>query len=453
MLALLGGVACSGSRGPGGDGSPPDALDPTAPLPPLPPAVLAIPISVPMMSVRAALDEALPRSDSLDRATCAALGGVVCHQYVYRREPLAVSLTGPRLDIATRLHYRARLALGGRAGIASCGYGQPMRRAGFQASTELYWRADWRLATRATTLLADLIDPCEVTALRIDAAPTMRRILDGQLARASRTVDSLVPALADLRPIADSIWRTLQRPIALDSLGTVWLVAAPEQVSVSPLRGTEYAVHATLRVTARPRVVVGPMPRVAFRPLPALTLAAEASGIDVPLEIDLPFAEVARQATAMLAAETRDGSVRVQALTIRPDGPRIAVRVTLDGGVRGVLRLTGVPRWDAATRTVRLDGFQHTLESEGMMSRLKVTLAAPLVRRAIESATGGGRMPLGEQLDELRRALNGVLNQTIGPGVALAGATRDVEIGGVHLTPDGFRIRARLTGTAGVYLR
>lgn len=426
----------------------------SAPIPPLPPAIIAVPITVPMPTVRAALDGALPAADSLDRAACVALGGVLCHQYVYRRTPLDVQLTGPRLAIATQLEYRARVAVGGRAGLASCGYApQRMRRAAMRASTELYWRADWRLGTRETVLEADLLDPCEVTALRIDAATSMRRILDGQLARASRTIDSLVPTLADLRPVADSLWRALQEPVALDTLSTVWLITAPEQLSVSDLRGTPYAVHASLRVVARPRVVIGERPRTTIRPLPALTLAPEAQGIDVPIEIRLPFAEVARQATAMLAAETQHESVRVRELTIQPNGRRVDVRVSLEGSVRGVLHLTGEPRWDSATRTVRLEGFRHTLESEGLMSHLKVTLAAPLVRRAIESATGGGRMPLGEALDEIRTALNATLNQPLASGAALAGGVRDIEISNVHLTADAFLIRARLTGAAGVYVR
>ena len=78
-----------------------------------------------------------------------------------------------------------------------------------RAATTLYWRMDWKLATRATTLMASLLDPCRVTALDVDATPLMRRVVNAQLEDLTRQVDSAVPALTDLRHAADSLWRTM----------------------------------------------------------------------------------------------------------------------------------------------------------------------------------------------------------------------------------------------------
>ena len=52
---------------------------------------------------------------------------------------------------------------------------EPMRRAEMRLATNLYWRADWRLASRATVLAPDILDPCQVTLLRVDATPTVKR--------------------------------------------------------------------------------------------------------------------------------------------------------------------------------------------------------------------------------------------------------------------------------------
>ena len=101
-------------------------------------------------------------------------------------------MNGDRVELLARLRYRGRVALGGVAGLASCGYApEPMKRAELRAATALYWRNDWRLGARNTSLGA-MPDPCEVTLLKVDATPLMQHIVDGQLATLTQQLDSLL---------------------------------------------------------------------------------------------------------------------------------------------------------------------------------------------------------------------------------------------------------------------
>ena len=121
---------------------PGDATQPT-PLPPAEPARITLPVVVALGSIRARIDSQFPQADSLGRAQCLALGGAVCHQYVYRRDALDLGMTGSRISLVTDLRYRARVALPGVGGIGSCGYGSdPMKRAQSRLVSELYWRVD-----------------------------------------------------------------------------------------------------------------------------------------------------------------------------------------------------------------------------------------------------------------------------------------------------------------------
>ena len=88
----------------------------------------------------------------------------------------------------------------------------------------------------------------------------MRRVVDAQLREMVGTVDSLVPAIANLAPVADSLWRALQRPLALDSLSSVWLSMRPERVSLAPIAGSGGTVRTGLVITAQPQVVLGAAP-------------------------------------------------------------------------------------------------------------------------------------------------------------------------------------------------
>jgi hypothetical protein len=433
----------------GGTHIPAPAVARAAPLPAPEPAVIAIPITISLDAIRAQLDSALPAADSLGQAQCAALGGAVCHQYVYRREPFDVAMREDRFTVATRLRYRGRVAAGRLATLGSCGYApQAMRRAELRFATTLFWRSDWRLASRNTNLGAELLDPCRVTALGVDATPLMRRIVDGQLRELTVTTDSLIPAIADLRPAADSLWRAFQRPVALDSAATTWLTMGLERVSLAPVVGTTGAVRTAVVLTAHPRVVLGGAPSVAVRPLPALTLARPASGLRIPVEVRLPFDDLGRHAAALLGPEAAAKGITVREVKLWGAGDTVVVRVDMNGRLNGTFYLTGRLGYDPSARAVRIDDLRYTIESEGVMTKLKVTLGAPLIRHALDEATGKGRLNVGAQLDSARAELTQLLNRRLAPGMAVGGGISDVRIQGVHLTADAILVRVLLEGSA-----
>ena len=443
LVALVVLAACNGAVR-----VPEPSVGRAAPLPPARPAVLAIPVTIALGVVRQQLDLAFPPADSLDRARCSALGGVVCHQYVYRRDPLELRLDGDRFGLATRLRYRGRVAMTRVATLGSCGYGgEGMRRAELRFATTLYWRSDWALASRDTELGADLLDPCRVTALNLDATPLMRRIVDAQLRDLTRMADSLIPAVVDLGPVADSLWRELQRPVALDSDGTVWLAMGVERASLAPLVG-DGAVRTAVVLTARPRVVLGVAPPATARPLPALTLSGAAPGLRIPVDVHLPFADLAARSLALMGPEAAADGIVVHDVRLWGAGDTLVVGMDISGKLAGTFYLLGRVRYDAAARVVRIDDLRWTVESEGMMTRLKATLGAPLIRRALNRATGGGRLNVGAQLDSARSRLTQLLNRPVASGMHVGGGITDVRIVGLHLTADAIVVRVELDGTA-----
>lgn len=423
----------------------------TANVPPIEGATIAIPVSISMASIKARIDSVFPAADSLDRARCSAMGGLVCHQYVYRRDTLDLKMFNDRITLFTRLRFRARVGLPGGVGVASCGYEpETMRRAELRLATNLYWRADWRLASRATVLAPDILDPCQVTVLRVDATPTVKRMIDGQLAHLRQQFDSIVPAAADLRPAADSLWRTLERPFAIDSASTVWFTMSPDGVSLAPVTGGGAAATTALVVTAHPRIVVGSAPPVERRPLPSLTLAGRNGGIHVPLEIELPFDDISRRATAALSGEVAGKGITVGDIKVWGVGDTAVVKVDVTGRMTGAFYLLGRVGYDATTRTLLINDLRYTLESANKMSSIKATLGAPLIRHALDSASGHGRLDIGEQLDRLKTELGTELNRELAPGVRLSGAVTDVRIDRLYAKPTAFVLRVILDAEARV---
>ncbi len=417
------------------------------PLPPAEPARITLPVTVALASIRARIDSQFPLADSLGRAQCLALGGSICHQYVYRRDALDLSMSGNRISLVTGLRYRARVALPGLGGIGSCGYGaDPMKRAQFRLVSELYWRVDWSVGARQTMLDATLLDPCRATVFNIDASPLMRRILDGQLERVRQTIDLIIPAVVTVKPAADSLWRTLQEPLPLDS--GIWLIMSPDAVRLAPLTGSGGAVRTTVTLIAHPRVAVGARPTREVRPLPSLTLAEASAGIHVPIDIEIPFAGIEQRATAQLAGETAGKEARVESVKVWSAGDTVVVQVDLSGKVSGSLYLVGRIAYDPVSRILAIAGLRYTVQSRDAMSRIRVTLGASRIKRAVDDATGGGRWNVGTLLDQARDRLTEELNRSIAPGTQISGAITSVRVEALYTTPASFVLRVVLDGNA-----
>lgn len=416
-------------------------------------AVIPVQVTYLLRALTPSLDSIFPVRDSLADAACASMGRLVCHQYVYQRDPLALSATGERFSITTTMRYRARVGVP-RAGLASCGYGgETPRRATLSLATNLYWRRDWKIGSRETALAATLLDPCRVTALLVDASPALQTMIDRQLKDFSAEVDTLLPNAADLRPLADSIWRSFLEPTPLDTLNTLWLVLDPEAIRVVPLSGVGPSFKTAIVVYARPRVIAGAKPPTIDRPLPVLSLGTSPGGFVVPVSVELPFAEVNRRATELLIAETANTSERVDSVQVQASGDSVRIVLNVSGSLRGRLTLMSRLRWDPARRELRLDDLDWNLESRGMMSRMKATLAAPLIGRAIRKATLGGRVPLGAQLDSVRTQMLQLLNRTVSPGVILGGSITSFQVESVGTNESAFIVRARLLGQAHVWIQ
>jgi hypothetical protein len=422
-------------------------------LPPVELAVIPVQVTYVLKSLTPVMDSLFPVRDSLAEATCVSVARLVCHQYVYERDPLAVSALGARFSITTTMRYRARVGVPG-ARVASCGFGaEAPRRAALSLATDLYWRRDWKIGARQTALSARLLDPCAITALNVDARPALQRMIDKQLRDFSAQVDTALPKAADLRPLADSIWKSFLEPSPLDTLNTLWMVLDPEAIRVVPLTGVGPSFKTAIVVYARPRVIAGARPPNLSKPLPVLSLGDNPGGFVVPVSVELPFEEVNRRATELLIAETANTSERVDSVHVQASGDSVRIVLDVSGTLRGKLTLNSQLRWDPVARELRMDDLAWNLESRGLMSRMKATLGAPLIGRAIRKATMGGRVPLGAQLDSVRTQMLQLLNRTVSPGVTLGGSITSFQVESVSTTERAFVVRARLIGQANVWVQ
>ena len=129
-------------------------------------------------------------------------------------------------------------------------------------------------------------------------------------------------------------------------------------------------------------------------------------------------------------------------------GDTVVVRLDLRGKAAGTVYLLGRIEWDESRRAVLVRDLDYTLASASAMTRLKATLGAPLIRRALNQAVGGGTLEVGAQLDEARAMLTRELNQPLAEGVRVSGAIRAISVDRLIPTSTSFLVRVLLTGDA-----
>ncbi len=177
-------------------------------------------------------------------------------------------------------------------------------------------------------------------------------------------------------------------------------------------------------------------------------LAGKTTGVHLPLEISVPFDDLSRRVTTLLAGEVAGKGIAVSAIKVWGVGDSAVVKVDVQGRVSGALYLVGRVGYDAASRSVLIQDLKYTLESSSKMSSIKATLGAARIRRALDEATGHGRLAVGEQMDRLKSELGAELNRDLAPGVEMFGNVTDVRIDRLYATATAFVLRVVIDAQA-----
>lgn len=343
----------------------------------------------------------------------------------------------------------------------SCGFDETPREAWIALHSRIGWNAQWRLRTQTSARPAEFPKPCHVTMFNIDISRwKIAPLVDEQLAKLAASIDANAPKLTTIRAIALEVWNGLQSPVEIAP--RVWLRFEPADVSFSPIRGSGLDVTSTLSLRARTSVAIGDRPAAPLRPLPQLRIAeANGSGLRVPVDVVVPWAEASRLMTGQFGNRKYRVSGRDLELgTIviaGAQGDRVTIEAQIDyrGGpfrnYRGPVRLVGTPRFDAATNSVVLAGLDYEIDRSRRSPFLRIAdrVAHQSVR---ERLAASARWPVGRQLAAVRAEIERGLNRQIGKNAKLGGRVEGLVP--AELTPgaDSLGIRVVATGHAEVVI-
>ena len=440
---------------------------PTAPPPPAELSTIVIPIRTSLAPLLPQIEAQVPKR--MEKLDAYELDPQKQFGMKYRvvRDPIALNVIGSGIHAMTTVHYslegcRRTQKLFIHEAVMwpciSCGFGEPMREAWISLSSHLDWDANWRLRSTTRAQPVDFsMNRCQVTFANIDITDwKIAPIVNDQLRQAVKTIDANTPKLTNIRPIAQQVWSSLQAPVLIAP--RTWLVMDPADVALGPISGSGLSLTSMLTLRARTRVVVGERPPVTPRPLPALRAGqAPSSGIRVPFDVEVPYAEANRLMMENFANRTYNG-VAVRSIRITA-GPAADERVSIEIDVNyhasfirhysGLVYLEATPVFDPATRTLTLQNLDYSLDPRRRNPFLRIAdrVAHDQLRSTLANAAHWSVAP---QIDSLRNDIARAVTRPLAAGVMMRGRVDAIEPGSVVIDANAIILHVLATGNAEV---
>jgi hypothetical protein len=428
------------------------------PLPPeSAPSFIAAPVLVDLAPIFAAAERAAPRVppgvETWTSLPGPALGGGAYRFNLYR-EPLHFVMNGNRLALHATVNYWLQVGLrmqGWVQGVASCGVApESFRRARLGLRAELGLTPDWGLDLKLTPEDPMQMNPCQVTFLGYDITDRVLAGMKDALAKAARGVEQELRDPALLRPRVENAWLEAQQPVELSP--GVFLLLNPEQVRLAPLRSEGSVLTLTPEIQVRPTLTLGAPSLPPYRPLPPLDLspAPIQPGFRLRVQADLSYLEASAQLDRQMTGqrfETDKGVFEVQSVNLRGSAGKVLLELGLKGRIEGRLTLTGRPRFDPGSGTLRLEGLDYTLESRSWITQVGEWLFRSSLRRTLDEKC---HWFLDQRFQDLQAQVQQGLNRDLPSGLALSGTIDSFILDEIQVLDDRFSLVAQLDGQVGI---
>ena len=374
------------------------------------------------------------------------------YAYAAKRSRFRLSVTGRRAVLQADVKYEAKAwyDLPVLPPIsASCGTDgdRPRARLTIQSDVELTdaWTLRPHTIASAEPITGTERDKCKVSVLSLDVTKKIMDAAQEALQEKASELDARIAAF-DLPNESRRLWKILQSPQKLtDSL---WLVIDPSAVRIGLLSMHGDTLVTSLGLSAHPRVVGGPRPPAATRPLPQpQDSTSRPPVLHLLTEGRLPY----DVASTILSRELRGDTIHVAKQTFIVDSlhvlgvgdGRAAVGLAVSGAVNGVLYVVGHPAYDTATAELYMPDLTYDVATRNLLTGALSWLANGTVEEYLRTKV---RIKLGEVIADGRRLLQESLNRDLADGVHLRASVTSGRGLTVRAAPEALLLRVIASG-------
>ena len=438
------------------------ALSPDRLAPPVVPAsVLATPVNIPLATLVAMMEKAVPltygdisRREALENRDRTEIA------YELRRGPFQAVLDGDVATLRSTVRYAMRAfydppILPEISGSCGTDDEEDKPRLTVTISAPIAIDEQWTLRTDARVVDvrpasdADR-DLCRMTFLDIDVTERVVEAARHFLEEHTDEIDSIAAAV-DIRPRFEGWWRTLQEPVQLtDSL---WLTMRPETVLRGPVRGEGESLEIALALRARPALAYGPRPSLPDVPLPPLDTGDVRQGLDLRTEARIAY----DAASDFLREELGGREFDYDGRTLRLDtlrvfgigGGHLAVELLVSGDVSARLFLVGTPEVEPVSGRIFVPDLDFDISTRNVVLAAVSWLRADEFRDVLREHA---HWPAAPTVEWLAGWLLKGLNRDLSDDLRVEGEVTSVEVLSVHALKEVLLVRTSARGSARLFV-
>lgn len=330
---------------------------------------------------------------------------------------------------------------------ASCGVNEPMRRINISTSTALSVTKDYKI--EATTSLKDIVteDKCQITVFKYDATEKLVEEMEKALKGVTADIDKKIEQ-TDLKKEVTKIWKELNNPIAIPSIGYFYL--SPTSLAITPPNFSKDKLNLTVSLNAYPKVTLDEK-KVSLPPLPELNTASGEKGFHINLSIQGKYKSI----NTLLAQNLNGKEITLKKEKIKLDsvlilganGSKLSFKVHFSGKKSGILYFAGTPTFDKEKQIISFPDMDFDIDTKNTLLKSAAWLFDELITSKIrESAI----YDLSKDLNSNKKLIEKELNRELDKGIFLDTKLKTVKIEQIIPLKDELWIITNLEGELGV---
>ncbi|MEO1261568.1 MAG: DUF4403 family protein [Bacteroidota bacterium] len=273
----------------------------------------------------------------------------------------------------------------------------------------------------------------------------------GQAAKElTSSIDKQVKKLIDLKSEVAKAWEELQEPILVSDEYKTWLIMNTDSVRLTPLNTIGEMIESTVIISARPRMMMGNKPEVASKTsIPNFKYAENTAdkNFAIYLGSEIPFAEAERIARQNMVGETYSygkRKVTVEAIELRDQGNKLAVKTTLSGSYVGDVTLIGRPEYHDRKNEIVLKNVDFDFSAKRTLMKTASWLFKSPLKKTIQENLN---FHLNENLLLAQKAIETELeNFELGPGIKIISSLEELNVSHVYINTKGINVKVGMTG-------
>ena len=334
----------------------------------------------------------------------------------------------------------------------TCGVNEGERRVNVGFAISFDMSDDYHIKPFFSSINPMPLDKCTVCFWGQDITQTVMTQIKAQVDVAGREMSDSLRKL-DLRPTFQQVWDQLNQVQPIFGMG--WLQLNPERLRLSRFNVSKDTLRLTMGLSARP-VITQDAPRMVRTVVPDLSDRQEHTGFHIVFDARLRYDSLSAMATQRLKDKRIDiesvkRHVFIRKVTISgSDEGRLAILVAFDGSAEGTFSLTGVPRYDSATKILSFTGLDYDIRSTNVTVNTAKWLFNRKILNVLEQSTRFELAPYEKQVLDM---INPQLNRELRKGIILSGSVHAIGIPAIRPGRDVLLVRCQSQGELSLLVR